>query len=58
MRCYARLWSSWLPKELALLSFDLMLLGIIRRLLLRRGKAEDFNVNGARQVLKSTGEII
>ena len=43
-------------KELALLSFDLMLLGIIRiRSLFRRRKGEGSNVNGVRLVLKLTG---
>ena len=40
MRCYARLWTNWHPKELALLSFDLMLLGIMRRSLMRKYNEE------------------
>ena len=55
MRCYVRLWTSWHLKELTLLSFDLILLGVMRRSLLKRGKGEGLNVNGVRLVLKLTG---
>ena len=56
MRSYARLWTGWHLKELALLSFDLMLLGIMRRSPFRRERGEGLNVNGVRLVLKLTVE--
>ena len=53
--CCARLWKSWHLKELALLSFDRMPLGIMRRSPLRKGRGEGSNVNGVRLVSKLIG---
>ena len=55
MRCCAKLWTSWHLKELALLSFDQMPLGIMRRLPLRRGRGEGSNVSGVRLASKLMG---
>ena len=55
MRSYARLWTDWHLNELTLLSFDQMLLGIMRRSSSRRERGEGLNVNGVRLVLKLTG---
>ena len=43
------------PKKLALLSFNQMPLGIMRRSPLRRGRGEGSNINGIQLVLKLIG---
>ena len=55
MRCCARLWTSWNLKKFALLSFNQMPLGIMRRSPLRRGRGEGSNINGVQLVLKLIG---
>ena len=54
MRCCARLWTSWHLKKLALLSFNQMPLGRMRRSPFRRGRGEGSNINGIQLVLKLT----